>query len=108
MSGTLASLATPAGNWLIVKARLNFSVVLVLMLMTAWAIPVAFSQEAKQGGARFYNPNTETTVKGTIEQVGTAALPGGGFSQQAKGKFSGPIYLNLKAGSGMLKVILGP
>ena len=78
------------------------------MLMTAWMTPVAFSQQAKQGGARFYNPNTETTVKGTIEQVETAALPGGGYSQQAKGKFGGPMFLNLKTDSGMLKVVLGP
>jgi hypothetical protein len=78
------------------------------MSMTTWATPVAFSQEVKRGAASFYNPNTETTIKGTVEQVKTAFLPGGGFTQQAEGKFSGPIYLNLKADSGMLKVVLGP
>jgi hypothetical protein len=65
-------------------------------------------QEVKPGTASFYNPNTETTVKGTVEQVETAELPGGGLSQQAEGKSSGPIYLNLKADSGMLKVVVGP
>jgi hypothetical protein len=84
-----------------VKARFNFSIALVLMLMTA-------CQEVKQGPANFYNPNTETTITGTVEQVETAELPGGGFSQQAEGKFSGPVYLNLKADSGTLKVVLGP
>jgi len=79
-----------------------------MMLMTAWVTPLAFSQEAKQGGVRFYNPSTETTVKGTVEQVETAYVPGGGLSQQARGKFSGPIYLNLKADSGLLRVYLGP
>jgi len=92
----------PAGDWLIVKARLHFSVALVLMLVTA-------CQEVKQQGpANFYNPKMETTITGTVEQVETAELPGGGFSQQAEGKFSGPIYLNLQAASGILKVVLGP
>jgi hypothetical protein len=105
---TLASLARQQGDWVRVKARLNFSLVLVLMLMSAWAAPVAFSQEGERGAARFYNPNAETTVKGTVEEVETAYLPGGGAGRQAKGKFSGPIYLKLKADSGMLTVYLGP
>jgi hypothetical protein len=71
------------------------------MLMTA-------CQDVKPKAASFYDPNTVTTVKGTVEQVETAELPGGGLSQQAKGKFSGPVYLNLKADSGILKVVLGP
>ena len=95
------SLATPIGDWLIVKARLRFSVALVLMLIPA-------CQEVKQGPVNFYNPNTGTNITGTVEQVETAELPGGGLSQQSQGKFSGPIYLNLKADSGMLKVVLGP
>ena len=81
------------------KAGLIFSLGLLVMLVTA-------CQEVKPGPV--YAPNTETTVKGTVEQVKTAYLPGGGFSQQAEGKFSGPIYLNLKADSGMLTVVLGP
>ena len=69
---------------------------------------VTACQEVKPGAANFYNPNTETTVKGTVEQVETAELPGGGLTRQAEGQFSGPIYLNLKADSGTLKVVLGP
>ena len=78
------------------------------MLMTEWATPFAFCQEVKRGAASFYNPNTETTVKGMVEQVETAYLPGGGLGHQAQGKYSGPLYLNVKADSGMLKVVLGP
>ena len=84
---------------LTMKARLNFSLALVVMLVTA-------CQEVKRGAV--YDANTETTVKGTVEQVGTAIVPGGGLSQQARGKYSGPTYLDLKADSGMLKVVLGP
>jgi hypothetical protein len=84
-----------------VKALLNFSIILVLTLVTA-------CQEVKPGPANFYDPNTETTIKGTVEEVETAELPGGGLSQQARGKFSGPIFLDLKADSGTLRVVLGP
>ena len=83
------------------KALLNFSIILVLTLVTA-------CQEVKPGPANFYDPNTETTIKGTVEEVETAELPGGGLSQQARGKFSGPIFLDLKADSGTLRVVLGP
>jgi hypothetical protein len=101
--GTLMSLATPGSDRHRVKAQLNFTAVLVLLSMLITAC-----QEVKQGPANFYNPNTETTLNGTVEQVETAIVPGGGLSQQAEGKYSGPIYLNLKAESGMLRVLLGP
>jgi hypothetical protein len=81
------------------KAGLIFSLGLLVMLVTA-------CQEVKPGPV--YAPNTETTVKGTVEQVGTAVVPGGGLGQQAEGKYSGPILLDLKADSGMFKVVLGP
>ena len=81
------------------KAGLNFSLGLLLMLVTA-------CQEVKPGP--LYAPNTETTVKGTVQQVGTAVVPGGGLGQQAQGKYSGPILLDLKADSGMFKVVVGP
>ena len=90
------------------KARLNFCFVLVLMLMAVWATPLAFSQEMRRGGARFYNPSTETTIKGAVQQVETAYLPGGGAARQGRGEFGGPIYLELKTDSGTLRVFLGP
>jgi hypothetical protein len=65
-------------------------------------------QEVKQGPVNFYNPNTGTNITGTVEQVETAELPGGGFSQQAEGKFSGPLFLDLKTDSRTLKMVLGP
>ena len=67
---------------------------------------VTACQEVKPGPV--YAPNTETTVKGTVEQVGIAVVPGGGLGQQAQGKYSGPILLDLKADSGMFKVVVGP
>ena len=44
------------------NARLNFSLGMVMLLVTA-------CHEVKPGA--FYDPNTETTVKGTAEQIGT-------------------------------------
>ena len=69
---------------------------------------VTACQEVKPGAANFYNPNTETTIKGTVEEVRTAYLPGGGASAQSQEEFNGPIYLELKADSGTSAVYLGP
>jgi hypothetical protein len=87
------------------KTRLNPGVLLLLVLIASCATPVASPQGESQG---VYNPNTETTIKGTIEQVRTAYLPGGGATGQSEGKFSGPIYLELKGDSGTPAVYLGP
>lgn len=88
------------------KARFNLCLLLVVIMMTSQLGSVALSQE--QEGARPYDQNTETTIKGTVEQVRTAYLPGGGASSQARQEFRGPIYLNLKADSGTFRVFLGP
>lgn len=88
------------------KARLNFGLLLVVIVMAAQPGSVALCQE--EGSARLYNQGTETTIKGTVEEVKTAYLPGGGASAQAQGEFSGPIYLNLQADSGTLRIYLGP
>jgi len=85
------------------KATFNFALFFVVIVVTG---SVALCQE--QGLAGVYNPSTETTVKGTIEQVRTAFLPGGGASAQAREESSGPMYLNLKTDSGTLAVFLGP
>ena len=81
------------------KATYNFALFFVVIVVTG---SVALGQE--QGSAGVYNPSTETTVKGTIEQVKTAFLPGGGASAQAREESSGPTYLNLKTDSGTLAV----
>lgn len=88
------------------KARLNFGILLVLTTMMAWS-PVAYCQEMGWGGAaRAYNPNTETTVKGTVKDVKTIYYPGGG-TQQVRRPWGG-IHLELKSESGMFAVDLGP
>jgi hypothetical protein len=78
------------------------------MLITACSTSTGSSQQGARGSASFYNPNTEITVKGTVEQVETAYLPGGGASLQARGESSGPVYLSLQADTGVLTVSLGP
>src|SRR5262249_5589047 len=88
------------------KATFNVCLLLGVIVMIAQLGSVAFCQE--QETARLYNQNTETSIKGTVEQVKTAYLPGGGASRQAHKEFRGPIYLNLKADSGTLRVYLGP
>ncbi|HEY2487200.1 MAG TPA: hypothetical protein VGI36_18810 [Candidatus Binataceae bacterium] len=88
------------------KAIFNLYLLLVVVVMTGQPGSVALCQE--QGSAHLYNQGTETTIKGTVEEVKTAYLPGGGASAQAQGQFSGPIYLNLKADSGTFRVYLGP
>lgn len=89
------------------KARLHFSVLLVLTMM-AWAIPFAYCQGMRGDGTkalvqsagrdRVYDPNTETTVKGTVEEVKT---------MQGLWDWGG-THLDLKSDSGTFDVHLGP
>ena len=88
------------------KTTFNLCLLLVVIVMIGQPGSVAFCQE--QEGARLYDQNTETTIKGTVEEVKTAYLPGGGASAQARQEFGGPIYLNLKTDSGTLRVYVGP
>lgn len=83
------------------KARLNSGVLLVLTVLMAWAVQIAYCQ-----GMGAYNPNTETTVKGTVKDVKTIYYPGGG-TQQVRRPWGG-IHLELKSESGMFAVDLGP
>src|SRR5499427_778142 len=85
------------------KATFNFALFFVVIVVTG---SVALCQE--QGLAGVYNPSTETTVKGTVEHVRTAFLPGGGASAQSQGESSGPLYLDLNSDSGKFAVFLGP
>lgn len=85
------------------KATFNSVLFLVVIMVTGSVAPCQGQQSAD-----VYNPSTETTVKGTIEQVKTAFLPGGGASAQAREESSGPMYVNLKTDSGTLAVFLGP
>ena len=90
------------------KATFNSSLLLVVIVMTCHPSSVALCQGTEQETARLYNQNAETTVKGTVEQVKTAFLPGGGATEQANQEVSGPVYLNLKADSGTFAVFVGP
>ena len=85
------------------KATYNFALFFVVIVVTGYVAPCQ-----GQSSADVYNPSTEITVKGTIEQVKTAFLPGGGASAQAREESSGPTYLNLKTDSGTLAVFVGP
>jgi hypothetical protein len=85
------------------KATFNFALFLVVIVVMG-SVTLCRGQES----AGVYDPSTETTVKGTIEQVKTAFLPGGGASAQAREESSGPTYVNLKTDSGTLAVFLGP
>lgn len=49
------------------KATFNFGLLLVVIVMTGQPSSVALC-ETQQESARVYNQNTETTVKGTVEQ----------------------------------------
>jgi len=89
------------------KATFHRGLLLVVILMTGLPSLVALCQgtERERG---VYNSATETTVKGTVEHVRTAFLPGGGASAQSQGESSGPLYLDLNSDSGKFAVFLGP
>lgn len=68
---------------------------LAVVTAIAFAAPAAFCQRP---GRLMYNPSTETTVSGTVEQVRTMHY-GGGW---------GGTHLDLKTEQGMFDVHLGP
>ena len=72
---------------------------LILAAITALFVTLSFAQgRGGNKGARMYNPATETTVKGTVEDV-----------QQVPGKRGGTgTHLTLKADSGTFDVHVGP
>jgi DNA/RNA endonuclease YhcR with UshA esterase domain len=73
-----------------VKHRTPILLVVAVILASALALA--------QRGARNYNPNTETTVKGTVENV---------MQQNGSRGFSG-MHLELKAGDTTYDVHVGP
>jgi hypothetical protein len=81
------------------KAHRRFGTLLAAMVI-ACALPLASSQGmgGGMGGARMYNPATETTVNGTVEKVATISGRSG---------WSG-THLDLKTDSGIVDVHLGP
>ena len=77
------------------KSQRTFGALLAAIVI-ACAVPFAAGQG--MGGARMYNPATETTVNGTVEKVATITGRGG---------WSG-THLDLKTDSGTVDVHLGP
>jgi DNA/RNA endonuclease YhcR with UshA esterase domain len=76
-------------------------VLAVLATAIVCTAPAAYCQGMGQnGGGRFYNPSTETTVTGTIEDV--RSVPG------RNGRGWGGTHLDLKTESGKFDVHLGP
>ena len=69
----------------------------VTMLLLACFVSSAFAQE-NMGAGRLYNPNTETTVKGTVEKV--TEITG-------RGNWNG-IHLSLRADAQTYDVHVGP
>jgi hypothetical protein len=80
--------------------RRVFGIMVMVAAMIAGTVPVAYSQMGmgRGRGGRFYNPATETTVKGTVEEVKTMRGRRGW----------GGTHLDLKTESGTFDVHLGP
>ena len=71
---------------------------LIFLIAIPWAIGQSVIQGGKGRGARNYNPATEATVKGTVEDV-----------MQTTGNRGGAgIHLSLKTDQGIYDVHVGP
>jgi hypothetical protein len=71
---------------------------LILTAIAVAFVTLSFAQGRGGSGARMYNPATETTLKGTIEDV-----------QQIQGKGAATAtHLTLKTASGTFDVHVGP
>jgi len=80
--------------------RRVLGILLIFAAVTVSTAPVAYSQmgAARGKGGRLYNPASETTVKGTVEEVKTIS----------RGRGWGGTHLDLKTESGTFDVHLGP
>jgi hypothetical protein len=81
----------------------GFGIMLVAATLLVCAAPSAWCQATGPGmgygkGGRMYNPKTETTVSGTVEQVRTIS----------RGAGWGGTHLDLKTGTGTLDIHVGP
>src|SRR5690349_16852855 len=82
------------------NSKSTFGVLLIVAAVLGYALPSAYCQGmgGGMGAGRIYNPSTETTVSGTVDQVRTIARGFGG----------GGTHLDLKTESATLDVHLGP
>ena len=76
------------------KSLRTYTILFTLFGIIAVATPLVFGQRGK----RNYNPATEVTVRGTVEDV----------SQVTRGRSWGGTHLTLKTDQGTLDVHLGP
>jgi hypothetical protein len=82
------------------NSRRTFDVLLIVATVVVCTVQLAYCTETgRRGGDRFYNPATEITVSGIVEEVRT---------MRRKGRGGGGIHLDLKTDSGSLDVHLGP
>lgn len=75
-----------------------FGTVLATAALALYLAPAAFSQMGMGRANRIYNPATETTVSGTVEEINTV---------QGRGGWAG-IHLTLHTESGIIDVHVGP
>jgi DNA/RNA endonuclease YhcR with UshA esterase domain len=79
-------------------SRRFFSAILAIAALTLYLVPAAYAQAGMGKAHRMYDPTTETTISGTIEEVHTIAGRGG---------WSG-LHLTLKTEDGEFDVHVGP
>jgi hypothetical protein len=79
-------------------SRRLFGIVLAIAALSLYLAPTAYAQAGMGKAHRMYDPATETTVSGTIEEVHTIAGRGG---------WSG-VHLTLKTEEGDFDVHVGP
>ncbi len=81
------------------NSKNSFGVLAIAAAVVVCAVQSAYCQGmgGGMGGTRMYNPSTETTVNGTVEQVRNVSRGGWGGT-----------HLDLKTESGTLDVHLGP
>ncbi len=79
---------------------MNFKRIALVAVLLGWAniFAIAEADSAPRRGTPIYDPKTETTVKGSVEEV---------TQQTGKRGWSG-THLMLKTGSGNLEVHVGP
>ena len=84
------------------NSRRILGILLICAAVIASMVPVAYSQmeAARSKGGRLYNPATETTVKGTVDEVKTISSPlgwGGDSSRSQNRVWNVDVHLGPSA-----------
>lgn len=80
------------------RSKRLFGIILAIAAITLYLVPAGYAQAGMGKAHRIYDPTTETTVSGTVEEVHTIAGRGG---------WSG-VHLTLKTEDGDFDVHVGP